>query len=124
MNLLLDTQAFLWFESGDLRLSAAARQTIQDPANTKFISMATYWEIAIKDSLGKLELHISFDDLFDLKGYSHLHISAGHLIKLRTLPMLHRDPFDRLLIAQALTEQFKVVSSDAQFDAYGIERIW
>jgi PIN domain nuclease of toxin-antitoxin system len=124
MNLLLDTQAFLWFESGDSRLSSAAKQIIQDPTNIKFISLATYWEIAIKDSLGKLELHISFDDLFDLKGYTHLHIGGEHLKALRILPMLHRDPFDRLLIAQALAEQFSVVGSDSQFDLYGVKRIW
>jgi PIN domain nuclease of toxin-antitoxin system len=78
MNLLIDTQAFLWFESGDLRLSQTATKAMQNAANTNFISLASYWEIAIKDSLGKLELHISFDNLFDLKGYSHLHIGNEH----------------------------------------------
>ena len=124
MNLLLDTQAFLWFEAGDSRLSATARQAITNKLNVKFISLASYWEIAIKNSLGKLDLQVPFDDLLNLQGYSHLQISGEHLKALRKMPLHHRDPFDRLIIAQALHENFDVVSSDTQFDVYGIKRIW
>ncbi len=95
MNMLLDTQAFLWFESGDSRLSDSAKQTILNPDNIKFISMASFWEIAIKHSLGKLKLHITFTELLSLKGYSHLHISGEHLRFLNDMTYHHRDPFDR-----------------------------
>jgi PIN domain nuclease of toxin-antitoxin system len=124
MNLLLDTQAFLWFEVGDSRLSPIAVQAIKNPLNIKFISLASFWEIAIKNSIGKLELHVPFDDLFNLKGYSHLYISGEHLKVLRNIPLYHRDPFDRLIIAQALHEKFSVVGSDSHFDLYGVKRIW
>lgn len=124
MNLLLDTQAFLWFESGDQRMTLVARQAILNPDNIKFISMASFWEVTIKNSLGKLELHIPFDDLLNLTGYSHLHISGEHLKLLRSLPFHHRDPFDRMLISQALHENLIIISADKQFDLYGIKRIW
>jgi len=124
MNLLLDTQAFLWFESGDKRITATVKQAITEPVNVKFISMAVFWEIAIKNSLGKLELHIPFDDLLMLNGYTHLHITGSHLKAVRALPYHHRDPFDRLLIAQAMQESFAIISADKQFDSYGIKRIW
>ncbi|MBX2896501.1 MAG: type II toxin-antitoxin system VapC family toxin [Cyclobacteriaceae bacterium] len=122
MNLLVDTHAFLWFESGDAQISEPAKQAILSTSNVKFISIASFWEISIKDSLGKLILHIPFEELLSLSGYAQLHISGDHLKHLRQY--YHRDPFDRLLIAQARTEGFTVISADKQFDSYGINRIW
>lgn len=124
MNLLLDTQSFLWFESGDSRLSETAKKNISDSSNTKFLSIASYWEIAIKNSIDKLELHVSFDELLSLPGYTIIHISPEHLKMLRSLPYHHRDPFDRMIIAQSLCENISAVSSDLQFDLYGVKRIW
>ncbi len=124
MNLLLDTQAFLWFESGDYRLSVVAKQAITSQDNIMFISIASLWEIAIKYSIGKLELHIEFNELTSLQGYFHLPVSKEHLEIITELPFHHRDPFDRLLIAQSIHENFSIISADANFDLYGVKRIW
>jgi len=124
MHVLVDTQALLWFEAGDKRLSSIARSTISDPDNIKSVSMASLWEIAIKLSIGKLELDVSFDDILALSGYRHLAIESAHLRIVQNLPLHHRDPFDRLIIAQGMHLDLPVVSSDGQFDSYGVKRIW
>ncbi len=124
MNLLLDTQAFLWYEAADSRLTDKAKDAIQNPANIKFISIASFWEIVIKASLGKLQLHKPLEVLYSLKGYQHLNISFFHFEKLMNLEFHHKDPFDRLIISQALAEKTQVVSSDEIFDKYKMKRIW
>jgi PIN domain nuclease of toxin-antitoxin system len=128
MRVLLDSQAFLWFVMGDSRISAAAKAQIEDPAFEKLISPSSYWEIAIKVSVGKLSLTEPFDVLIPREihngGFVILPISIGHAASVVTLPYHHRDPFDRMLIAQAIVEKISVVSSDGQFDAYGVNRIW
>jgi PIN domain nuclease of toxin-antitoxin system len=128
MRLLLDTHSFLWFVLNDPLLSSAAQGLVSDPANDILISPATYWEIAIKVRLGKLDLHAPYDD-FMRRGilgndFDILPIEPRHTSILTTLPLYHRDPFDRLLIAQTLTEGIQVVSRDIQFDAYGVTRLW
>jgi PIN domain nuclease of toxin-antitoxin system len=127
MNCLLDTHALLWFLDGDDRLSATARQIIEDLNNSMWVSIASLWEIAIKLSIGKLQLNQPFDALQDelnknLIGL--LPLGFEHTRRVSTLPFHHRDPFDRMLIAQAMTENLVVVSRDAVFDAYGISREW
>lgn len=124
MNYLLDTQAFLWFEKGDPQLSEKAKAIIQSEDHIKFISVASFWEIVIKHSLGKLDLHIAFEQLHQTKGYYHLEIDLLHLLQLQKLPHHHRDPFDRLIVSQALAEEMILISSDEMFDAYGVNRIW
>ena len=128
MKLLLDTHAFLWFIMGSANLSDKARILIEDPANERLLSVASLWEIAIKNSLGKLTLASSFDELIPeqlrMNGIGLLNIRVDHLSVLTTLPFHHRDPFDRLIIAQAILENFPVVSIDATFDTYGIARLW
>ena len=128
MKLLLDTHAFLWFIMGSPDLSAAARSLIEDPANGKFVSAASLWEIAIKLSVGKLTLSAPFDVLIpqqlSLNGFELLNIGVEHTAMVATLPFHHRDPFDRLLIAQAAVERMAVVSIDATFDAYSVTRLW
>ena len=124
MHVLVDTQALLWFEAGDRRLSSIARSTISDSDNIKSVSMASLWEIAIKLSIGKLELDVSFDDILALSGYRHLAIESAHLRTVQNLPLHHRDPFDRLIIAQGMHLELPIVSSDEQFDSYGVKRIW
>jgi PIN domain nuclease of toxin-antitoxin system len=106
VRLLLDTHAWLWFYLGDPQLSAAARTAIADPGNSKLISAASYWELAIKISLGKYVLRESYDELiqhaiFD-NGFAILAVEPKHTAMLISLPHHHRDPFDRLLVAQAL----------------------
>jgi PIN domain nuclease of toxin-antitoxin system len=130
VRLLLDTHAWLWFYLGDTQLSDQARSQIVDPANTKLISPASYWELAIKISLGKYVLHEPFDQfvqhaLID-NGFLILPIEPQHAAHVATLPFVprHNDPFDRLLVAQAIVEQIPMISNDAAFDAYGITRIW
>lgn len=122
MKLLLDTHVFLWFIMGSSNLTPQARALIEDDKNRKFISVASLWEIAIKSSIGKLSLSAPFDQLIpqqlSLNGFELLPIEIAHLATVTTLPFHHRDPFDRLLIAQAVSEKMPVVSSDAAFDAY------
>ena len=128
MTLLLDTHTVLWFFWDDPLLSAAARAAIVEPLNRKLVSIASCWEIAIKAGIGKLYLgepsatflarEIARNN-FDL-----LPISLQHATAVETLPLHHRDPFDRLLIVQAMHEQVSLVSSDAVFDRYGVPRVW
>jgi PIN domain nuclease of toxin-antitoxin system len=128
LKLLLDTHALLWFYLDDPKLSDAARLIILDPANVKLVSPASYWEIAIKVSLGKYILtkpHAeAMHDAIDRNGFGVLPIEPTHTATLATLPFHHRDPFDRLIIAQALTEGLAIVGADTQFDAYGVTRYW
>ena len=128
MRLLLDTHAFLWFIMGSANLSVNARALIEDPANERLLSVASLWEIAIKTSFGKLTLSAPFDELIPaqlkLNGIDLLNIKVDHLSTLTTLPFHHRDPFDRLIIAQAIVEKLPVISLDGTFDAYGVTRHW
>jgi len=121
---LLDTHALLWWLRDDAALSSSARALIADPETEPLASSVSVWEIAIKSALGKLEVH---DDLLDAiadDGFGWLPVSVEHAWAVRKLPHHHGDPFDRLLIAQALAEGVPVVSIDAQLDAYGIDRVW
>ncbi len=128
MKLLLDTNAFLWFIEGSLRLSPHARALIEDEANEVFLSVASLWEIAIKVSLGKLHLVQPFEILIPqqlrLNGISLLDVTPDHVAGVITLPFHHRDPFDRLLIAQAQVEQMPILGDDPAFNAYPITRLW
>lgn len=127
MTVLLDTHAFLWFVLGDAQLSATSRTHIEDPQNDKRISPASYWEIAIKISIGKYSLPQPYEQFLqqaiDDNGFVILPIEPKHTAALINLPFHHRDPFDRLIIGQALVEQIPVVSGDPVFDAYPITRI-
>ena len=128
MRYLLDTNALLWFLTGDEKLSNRARQLIDDPSNEKFLSIVSLWEIAIKVKLEKLELDKPFEQMFperlDFNGIQILDITVDSLTKLTTLPFHHRDLFDRLIISQGFTEGLPIISVDTVFDAYGINREW
>ncbi len=128
MKLLLDTHAFLWFVAGDDALSSRGRLAIEDLENHKLVSMVSLWEIAIKNSIGKLALEKPFEQLIPEQlqagGFEILGISIGHLTKLAQLPLHHRDPFDRLLVAQCLAENLALLSGDGVLDANGIQRLW
>ena len=128
MRHLLDTHTLLWYTLADPQLSGTAKALILDPANEILISPASYWEIAIKLSIGKLTLHQPYDDFIDVclnkYGFVILPIEPKHTAVLTTLPFHHRDPFDRLIIAQAMAEGIRVVSNDPAFDAYPVTRLW
>lgn len=128
MNILLDTHAFLWFIAGSDELSVTARELIENEENRIFLSAASLWEMAIKVSLEKLSLSESFETLIpeqiSQNGIEILNISTAHAAKIIQLPFHHRDPFDRLLIAQAIVEGMPIISIDESFDAYDIKRIW
>ena len=128
MRLLLDSHAFLWFCEGNAALSGAARAAIEDSANEKWVSHATAWEVAIKTSLAKLTLRVPYEDLFpgavQGNGFHWLPSDWRHYRELLGLPRHHGDPFDRLLIAQALVEGLTLVSRDSQFRPYGIALLW
>ena len=128
MRLLLDTHTFLWFILDDPRLSPAARAMLIDPANELLLSPASYWEIAIKVSLGKYTVPGEFAEFMDAQVRENrltiLPIAIGDVAEVATLPFHHRDPFDRLLVGQALVEKVPIVSTDPAFDAYGIVRMW
>ncbi|HMM79495.1 MAG TPA: type II toxin-antitoxin system VapC family toxin [Pyrinomonadaceae bacterium] len=124
---LLDTNAFLFFINADRALSAASKELLESAA-TLLISTASLWEIAIKSSLGKLTLPSSFSEFIpsqlDENEIDILPITLLHIKELSRLPFHHKDPFDRLVIAQSISEKLPVVSSDSAFDLYEIERIW
>jgi len=128
VKLLLDTHAFLWFINGDSNLSDGTRSYIENPDNERLLSIASLWEIAIKVSIGKLEIAFSFERMVKTQIHDNaitiLPISASHLDTLAFLPFHHRDPFDRLIIAQSMIEKLTILSRDAAFDAYSIERKW
>ena len=125
---LLDTHAILWFFQDDPRLSAAARAWIEDPGNRKRVSIASCWEIAIKVGTGKLNLGEPTRPYLDRaiagSNFELLPISLDHATMVERLPLHHKDPFDRLLIAQAIVEGVPIVGADAAFDAYPVRRIW
>lgn len=130
MRLLPDTHALVWFAFADPQLSVTARSLLEDPANEILVRPASYWEIAIKVSLGKWTLQRPYSDMLDalwnVYGFRILPITPDHTARLLTLlhPTNHRDPFDRLLVAQALVEGVPLISADAKLDQYGVSRFW
>ena len=128
MNVLLDTHAFLWLATGDDRLSETARKTFLNQENSLFFSAASYWEICIKMSLGKISLKTGWFQTIqtemEINAIQWLPIEMKHCAKVIKLPFHHRDPFDRMLVAQAITEKMQLLSRDSRLSAYSIKRIW
>ena len=128
MALLLDTHAFLWWLAGDRRLSAKAKKAISDPDRAVYVSAASAWEIATKFRLGKLPgAKIIADNIggaIASQAFLPLSVSVVHAQRAGLLESVHRDPFDRMLIAQALAEGLTLVSNEELFDAYGVSRHW
>ena len=128
MRLLLDTVAFLWLAEDDARLSAVAREAIVDPANDVFLSAASAWEIAIKHGLGRLRLHMPPDEYVPEQRLLHrietLGIDEDATLQVGKLPDLHRDPFDRLLIAQAIVHGLTIVTPDRLIRGYTVPILW
>jgi PIN domain nuclease of toxin-antitoxin system len=128
MKLLLDSHSFLWFCEGSPSLSPAAQTAIEDSRNEVWVSHATAWELAIKISLKKLDLKVPYEELFPgavvANGFGILNPDFRHYLELLSLPLHHRDPFDRLLIAQAKCDRLTLVSCDPKFAGYGVPVLW
>jgi PIN domain nuclease of toxin-antitoxin system len=128
VKLLLDTHAFLWWIRDDQSLGARARKAIANERNHCFLSVASCWEMAIKKSRGNLEIPEPIDafvaEQLAANGFSLLPIDLRHVARVSRLPFHHRDPFDRLLVAQAIDEDMIIASADRMFEKYGIERVW
>jgi len=124
VRLLIDSHAFLWWSGASPALGAAARNAIGDPANEVLISIAALWELMIKASSGKLNLPADLETMVTRQRFSVLPISFVHLRRTGTLPRVHRDPFDRMMIAQALAEGIPIATGDPVFAAYGVQIVW
>jgi PIN domain nuclease of toxin-antitoxin system len=127
MKLLLDTYTFLWWDNEPSKLSAAALAAIIDPGNSVYLSVVSVWEIVIKSSLGKLTLSSPLADRIvrqEANGIQILSAQLNHVLAVAALPMIHKDPFDRLLVAQTNVEGFDLVSDDHLLDGYAIRRLW
>ena len=127
MRVLLDTHTFIWFYTGDERLSSTAKTLIIDRGNECFLSIASIWEVSIKASIGKLELRIDFKQLSEFmkaNSIALLPITFEHIQQLQQLTFHHRDPFDCLLIAQAVAERLTLLIKDAVFQHYSASVIW
>jgi PIN domain nuclease of toxin-antitoxin system len=128
MRLLIDTHALLWWLSDDPSLSRAAHKAMEATSNVLLVSAASAWEIATKVRLGKLpgaaELAADFHGFMLREGFASLEITADHAIRAGLLPGPHKDPFDRMLIAQAQAENVPIVTNERAFEAYGVRRIW
>ena len=128
MRVLLDTHVFIWWVEGARVLPAKARAAIANPDNECLLSVASAWELAIKASLGKLKLSLPVRRFVvenaAANGFRMLEIGIGHVGRVESLAPHHGDPFDRLLIAQALEEKLPVITADPVFGKYGVKRIW
>jgi PIN domain nuclease of toxin-antitoxin system len=128
MRLLVDTHTLLWFLQGDKRLSKTAANLLESPESIVFVSMASVWEIAIKISLQKLRISYSLDkdlpQFLNDCGFHLLPITFAHVARIQTLPFHHRDPFDRILIAQAMIDKYRIITQDTQFSAYDVDVSW
>jgi PIN domain nuclease of toxin-antitoxin system len=128
MNLLIDSHTFLWFVWDDPLLSAAAKKLVTNPTIRKLVSVASCWEIAIKTSIGKLTLGEPIASFLPREisknNFEVLPIRIDHIAVVETLPFHHRDPFDRIIVAQALVENIPIVSIDRALDPYGVKRSW
>jgi len=128
MNILLDTHIFIWSTANPERLSQTVTNLLTDTSNTWILSIASVWEMQIKLQLGKLNLNSSLPNLIDnqqcVNNLQILSIDLTHIYNLNNLPLHHKDPFDRILIAQAMVEQIPIISIDEVFDNYPIKRLW
>ena len=124
---LLDTHTFIWFIDGDKQLSQTARTSIEGDNVVNYVSIGSLWEISIKISLKKLELKVSFDQInkqFLENGFELLPVTFADTLTVSTLPFHHRDPFDRIIIAQALNSGINIITKDENFSLYGVNVIW
>lgn len=127
MQLLLDTHTFIWFINGDSSLPNKIIDEIKNLKNQCFISIVSIWEIAIKCKLNKLSLNADFDRILDFPDQNQIEIlpiSFDHIIKLNELDFYHRDPFDRIIIAQGMSENLTILTKDQNFSFYKVKALW
>ncbi|GHV81392.1 twitching motility protein PilT [Spirochaetia bacterium] len=127
MDLLLDTHTLLWFFSGDPKLSETAKQVIIGERNKKFVSIGSVWEVAIKISLKKLFFDGNTTEMFNLidaNGFNLLPIDRRYMVEIEKMPFIHRDPFDRLIVATAIVEKMSIVTVDPNIKLYPVNTIW
>ena len=120
----MDTNAFLWWRDGSRRLSARMRDAIRNPDNDVSVSIVSLWEIAIKRGVGKLRFLEDFQEVMSDESFNLRPIAYSHLNALELLPLRHRDPFDRLLIAQSIAEDLPIVTNDGKFALYDVKTFW
>lgn len=121
MHYLLDTNIFLWWLDKDRKLKDAVQQIIKDPRNQIFVSVASGWEISIKNRAGKLPLKTTLKTCFEISGFEVLDMNLDHILKLDKLPLYHKDPFDRILIAQAQVEHLILITNDKKIWKYKVD---
>jgi PIN domain nuclease of toxin-antitoxin system len=127
MKLLLDTHTFIWWDSDPKRLSAPALAALRDPVNSIWLSVVSVWEIVIKVDLGNMTLRIPLPDIINQQlanGLQILSIGLSHVLAVEGLPTVHKDPFDRLLVAQSSIEGAELVTKDPVFNAYPVRTLW
>jgi PIN domain nuclease of toxin-antitoxin system len=128
MNVLFDTCTFIWFYSDPQKLSARATALLQDPANVLWLNTVSVWEIVVKNQAGKLpmtaDIEVIVTDQVQRNGVRLLPVTFSHVLQGRGLPLHHRDPFDRLLICQAIADQMAVVTDDSKFRQYPVTVEW
>jgi PIN domain nuclease of toxin-antitoxin system len=128
MDILIDTHAFLWFIEDNEKLSNKAKNVIENENNRKFLSLASVWELARKYSIGKIKFEQNFNDFIDeqlaVNNITLLAIKLEHIKIVSQLTLHHKDPFDRLIITQAIAENLPIISIDNIFDSYAIQKIW
>jgi PIN domain nuclease of toxin-antitoxin system len=122
MRILVDTHILLWYVAGNPKLDISLREILQDPYNLKMVSIVSLWEIAIKTNIGKLSISYPLDKLVPLD-FQLLDIDIIHLLTYQDLPLHHKDPFDRILIAQAMSEELEIMTLDENFPSYDIQLI-
>jgi PIN domain nuclease of toxin-antitoxin system len=127
MRYIIDTQAFIWYAIGDKQLSKTALDIIESDS-IRYISIASLWEMSIKSSLGKLNFQVPFEELIlnqlAINSYEILSLELSHIFQLAKLPLIHKDPFDRIMISQAITENIPIVSIDSHFQNYPVSVVW
>ena len=127
MDILLDTHTFIWFFNGDEQLSLKAKKLIEDSKNKKFVSIASIWEVAIKIGLKKLVFDGNTSEVAELiekNGFQILQISVDHIVAYEKLELVHRDPFDRILLAQAMVEKMTIITKDENIQKYRAKTNW
>jgi PIN domain nuclease of toxin-antitoxin system len=125
-SFIIDTHTFIWFLNGDKQLSKSARAAIEKKSNDKYVSIASWWEMAIKINLKKLEF-AAFPDLANMiaeNGFEILPITFEHTLKIAELDFIHGDPFDRILVAQCIVDRLAIISKDGNIEKYPIEVLW
>jgi len=127
MNLLVDTHALIWFITDNNKLPINTKKFIESKDNDCYVSIATFWEIGIKNSIGRLDLNSDLQKIFQIieeSGFDILPITTNHILQNADLELYHQDPFDRIIIAQAIVEKMTIITKDTQFKNYNIPIVW